>query len=177
MGWFSSEPSGPSGPAPKPSSDGAYEAPDRTRRAQCWDSRDLFFGCLDKNDILDAVKDKSKAEQLCKEEHAEFQKNCASSWVCLDDGAWPKSALWWVRADKGLHRSNTLRRSVSRIGREMKHCESWSDRVHSRWCRRLSWVHRYRSDEEYRQSCRPCSRLAPITAILLRGRMDVGCNA
>lgn len=80
MGWFSSD-SKPAPPAPEPSKDGGYIAPDRSARAQCWEGRDSFFQCLDRNGIIDSVKENAKAEQLCAPELREFEKACASSWV------------------------------------------------------------------------------------------------
>ncbi|KAB2570385.1 Cytochrome c oxidase assembly factor 6 [Lasiodiplodia hormozganensis] len=77
MGWFSS--STPAGP--KPSSDGAFEAPDRSSRAQCWEARDAFFQCLDRHDIIDSVTNKDEAAAHCGREDKAFAQNCASSWV------------------------------------------------------------------------------------------------
>ncbi|KAF2667204.1 hypothetical protein BT63DRAFT_375660 [Microthyrium microscopicum] len=57
------------------------EAPDRISRAKCWDSRDRFFLCLDKHDILDALKDEDKATKACPSENQKYEENCASSWV------------------------------------------------------------------------------------------------
>ncbi|KAI9708463.1 MAG: hypothetical protein M1820_003924 [Bogoriella megaspora] len=79
MGWLPFTSSGPL--APKPSSDGAYEAPDRDQRAQCWEARDAYFRCLDRNNIVDSIKDKDQAAQACGSEGIAFEKNCASSWV------------------------------------------------------------------------------------------------
>ena len=62
-------------------SDGGRIAPDRTSRARCWEGRDHFFACLDKNDILDAIKDDKKARQKCASEVAEFEAACSQSWV------------------------------------------------------------------------------------------------
>ncbi|KAJ5209107.1 hypothetical protein N7449_003486 [Penicillium cf. viridicatum] len=62
-------------------SDGGRIAPDRTSRARCWEGRDLFFACLDKNDILDGIKDDKKARQKCANEVAEFEAACSQSWV------------------------------------------------------------------------------------------------
>ena len=59
----------------------AYEAPDRVKRAQCWDARDIYFQCLDKNNILDAIGEKEAAEKACAKESVNFEQNCASSWV------------------------------------------------------------------------------------------------
>jgi cytochrome c oxidase assembly factor 6 len=81
MGWLW----GSSGVASstKTSNDGAYEAPDRSKRVRCWDSRDAYFQCLDRNNILDALKGKDAAEQVCGKETLSFEENCASSWVSI----------------------------------------------------------------------------------------------
>ncbi|KAF2144693.1 uncharacterized protein K452DRAFT_223063 [Aplosporella prunicola CBS 121167] len=79
MGWFSSESPKPAGP--KPSSDGAFEAPDRSRRAQCWEARDAYFRCLDQHNIIDSVTNKDTAAAQCGKEGQVFEQNCASSWV------------------------------------------------------------------------------------------------
>ena len=82
MGWFGSNTSDqPTLSAPEPSKDGGYIAPDRTARAQCWDGRDSFFDCLQKNGIIDSVKEDAKAREACAPELKEFEKHCASSWV------------------------------------------------------------------------------------------------
>jgi cytochrome c oxidase assembly factor 6 len=80
MGLFSSSPASP--PPPKISSDGAPIAPDRTQRAKCWEARDAYFGCLDRNNIVDSITEKDKAEKACSAEGRGFETNCASSWVC-----------------------------------------------------------------------------------------------
>ncbi|KAF3096972.1 hypothetical protein TWF569_006763 [Orbilia oligospora] len=56
-------------------------APDRSERAKCWESRDLFFTCLDKHDILDSIKDSELANKNCGSELKLFDRDCASSWV------------------------------------------------------------------------------------------------
>jgi len=68
---------------PKPSSDGAFEAPDRDQRARCWDSRDLFYDCLDKNAIIESVSKSGaqNAKEKCPKELERFEENCASWWV------------------------------------------------------------------------------------------------
>ena len=62
-------------------SDGGRIAPDRTSRARCWEGRDLFFACLDRNDILDGIKNDKEARQKCAKEVAEFEAACSQSWV------------------------------------------------------------------------------------------------
>ncbi|KAK8168431.1 cytochrome oxidase c subunit VIb-domain-containing protein [Phyllosticta citrichinensis] len=78
MGWFSSD---SQSPKPKASSDGAFEAPDRTQRSQCWAARDAFNACLDKHNIIDSIGQKDKAAAHCGKEDQMFVQNCASSWV------------------------------------------------------------------------------------------------
>jgi cytochrome c oxidase assembly factor 6 len=82
MGLFSAWSSSPKPEDSK--SKEAYEAPDRLSRAKCWDSRDAYFRCLDKNNILDAIGNKEVADKLCTNESQVFEQNCASSWV-----SWP----------------------------------------------------------------------------------------
>jgi cytochrome c oxidase assembly factor 6 len=77
MGLFSSSP-----PPPKISTDGAPIAPDRSQRAKCWEARDAFFQCLEKNSIVDSIGEKSKADKACGGEDRIFERDCASSWVC-----------------------------------------------------------------------------------------------
>jgi hypothetical protein len=79
MGLFGSAPV--TLPPPKISSDGAPIAPDRTQRAKCWEGRDGYFSCLDKNNIIDSITEKDKAEKFCSGEGMKFEANCASSWV------------------------------------------------------------------------------------------------
>ena len=65
------------------SNDGGYVAPDRNTREICYESRDIFFECLDKHDILDANKDDEKSRKLCPTEVADYERDCARSWVSL----------------------------------------------------------------------------------------------
>jgi len=81
MGWFSTGNSQAAPPPPEPSQDGGFIAPDRSARAVCWEGRDNFFKCLDRNGIVDSVKEDEKARQACAPELAQFEKACASSWV------------------------------------------------------------------------------------------------
>jgi cytochrome c oxidase assembly factor 6 len=81
MGAGASKPA--SLPVPKISSDGAPIAPDRTQRSQCWEARDIYYGCLDKHDILDGIAEKDKAAKVCAAEGRGFESNCAESWVCI----------------------------------------------------------------------------------------------
>lgn len=79
MGLFST-PTEP--PPPKPSSDGAFEAPNRNARAHCYKARDVFFECLERNLIVDSVKEKDEAQKVCGEEGKVLDRECAKSWVC-----------------------------------------------------------------------------------------------
>ncbi|KAK5449613.1 hypothetical protein LTS15_008688 [Exophiala xenobiotica] len=70
MGWGlptwlggSAAPAQPEPARPK-SQDGGFVAPDRNAREICWESRDIFFECLDKNNILDAIKEDDKARRI-----------------------------------------------------------------------------------------------------------------
>ncbi|KAL9528287.1 Cytochrome c [Sphaerulina musiva] len=81
MGLFSSSQTQTKPPQPEASKDGGFIAPDRTARAQCWEGRDAFFACLEKNGIIDSVREDKKAREHCAPELAQFEKTCASSWV------------------------------------------------------------------------------------------------
>lgn len=58
-------------------------APDRTERRRCWEARDAYFACLDRNGILDALKDEKATARACGPEGAGFEKDCAREWVSL----------------------------------------------------------------------------------------------
>jgi len=82
MGWFSSSSSTDPAPVPgKPTGDGGYIAPDRSQRALCWEGRDSFFQCLDRNNIVDAIKEDEKARSACPKELKQFEGACVESWV------------------------------------------------------------------------------------------------
>ncbi|KAL9085983.1 MAG: hypothetical protein Q9165_007345 [Trypethelium subeluteriae] len=80
MGWLPFS-GGSSNQGPKPSSDGAFEAPGRDQRAHCWEARDEYFRCLDRHDIIDSIQDGKKAAAACGRETLAFEQNCATSWV------------------------------------------------------------------------------------------------
>lgn len=83
MGILSAPPPSHASPtAPAPSSDGAYIAPDRTARQHCWDARDGFFACLERNGIVDSITDKEKTNKACGRENEKLEGECAKSWVC-----------------------------------------------------------------------------------------------
>ncbi|EGO55671.1 hypothetical protein NEUTE1DRAFT_67507 [Neurospora tetrasperma FGSC 2508] len=56
-------------------------APTRSERQKCWMARDGYFACLDRNNIMDALKDEKAAAKACKAESVEFEKDCAAQWV------------------------------------------------------------------------------------------------
>ncbi|RAH78168.1 hypothetical protein BO86DRAFT_391988 [Aspergillus japonicus CBS 114.51] len=62
-------------------SDGGRIAPDRSSRQRCYEGRDLFFSCLDRNDILNAVKNDKEAQRKCGKELAQFETACSRAWV------------------------------------------------------------------------------------------------
>lgn len=76
----SPQPTSSSSSSPK-SRDGGYVAPDRSARERCYESRDRLFDCLDRNDILDAVKEDEKSRRVCRGENEAYEKNCAKAWV------------------------------------------------------------------------------------------------
>ncbi|EDO14445.1 hypothetical protein Kpol_224p3 [Vanderwaltozyma polyspora DSM 70294] len=67
------------------SGNGDDDAPvaNRQQREQCWESRDLFFKCLDNVDIIDANDKKNKdiIKKNCNIEESNFEKDCAKSWI------------------------------------------------------------------------------------------------
>lgn len=56
----------------------------KSARKLCWDARDKLFACLDKNNIIDAIKNDSEVKAKCGPEDAEYNKDCISSWVCTN---------------------------------------------------------------------------------------------
>ncbi|KAF5104516.1 hypothetical protein DV451_000587 [Geotrichum candidum] len=53
--------------------------PDLTKKSArkvCWESRDKYFACLDKHNILDPRKDPATALAKCSSEDAEFNRDC-----------------------------------------------------------------------------------------------------
>ncbi|KAK5101961.1 hypothetical protein LTS08_004420 [Lithohypha guttulata] len=68
-------------PATQKSRDGGRVAPDRNSRELCYESRDIVFECLDKHDILDAIREDEKSRKLCPSEVADYERDCARSWI------------------------------------------------------------------------------------------------
>jgi len=58
-------------------------APSRAERQRCWEARDGYFACLDANNIVDALKEDKKAAKMCGKQSAQFEKDCATQWVCF----------------------------------------------------------------------------------------------
>ena len=82
MGWFGSSSEQPEKPQEAPATeDGSYRPMKRNERKQCWEARDAFFACLDKNNILDAAKDKDAATRECGKQFDKYRQDCANSWV------------------------------------------------------------------------------------------------
>lgn len=84
MGWlpsFSIPGTTSSSPSAPKASDGGYQAPSRSTRETCYESRDTFFDCLDKHDILDANKHDLESRQKCPTEVEAYERDCARSWI------------------------------------------------------------------------------------------------
>jgi hypothetical protein len=79
--WLIGPPQPKVEPVRAKSADGGYVAPDRSSRERCYVSRDIFFECLDKHDILDANKHDAESRQKCPKEVADYEQDCAKSWV------------------------------------------------------------------------------------------------
>jgi hypothetical protein len=79
--WLTGSPQPKVEPVRAKSGDGGYVAPDRSARERCYESRDIFFACLDQQDILDANKHDAESRQKCPEEVAAYERDCAKSWV------------------------------------------------------------------------------------------------
>ncbi|WRT65874.1 uncharacterized protein IL334_002825 [Kwoniella shivajii] len=62
-------------------------APTREERNACWQSRDLYFGCLEKNKVLQAgdeiIKDSNGKEvsRVCGGERELYERDCGKSWI------------------------------------------------------------------------------------------------
>lgn len=65
MGWFSSAPEQPT-------------AASRQDRQKCWESRDAYFTCLDSVGVVKAGDEGAS----CSAQAAQYERNCAKSWVC-----------------------------------------------------------------------------------------------
>ncbi|KAK4686937.1 cytochrome c oxidase assembly factor 6, partial [Tremellales sp. Uapishka_1] len=54
-------------------------APNREERKACWDSRDAYFSCLDRNGVAQAGSEEKKG--VCGEERKGYEKRCGQSWI------------------------------------------------------------------------------------------------
>ena len=68
MGWLPWSSSKSSEPKP----------PARQDRQKCWESRDVYFACLDAAGVL---KPGDEAPGTCAKELKMYESNCAKSWV------------------------------------------------------------------------------------------------
>ena len=85
MGLLSSVWGGPATPEAKRAEEirSGAAVPSRAERLRCWESRDKYFGCLDRNNIIDAVEQPGAAAALkaCPKENEQFERDCAAQWV------------------------------------------------------------------------------------------------
>ncbi|OCF32898.1 hypothetical protein I317_00773 [Kwoniella heveanensis CBS 569] len=62
-------------------------APTREERKACWGSRDLYFGCLDKNKVLqagDEIQKDGKGNEkspVCGGERELYERDCGKAWI------------------------------------------------------------------------------------------------
>jgi Cytochrome oxidase c subunit VIb len=59
----------------------AGKIPLRDERKLCYEARDTFFTCCDRNKIENPLREVDSVQRLCKGEKAKFEKDCISSWV------------------------------------------------------------------------------------------------
>ncbi|KAF8556522.1 hypothetical protein OG21DRAFT_1475983 [Imleria badia] len=64
MGWFTTT---------KPD----VAAVSREDRTHCWESRDVYFACLDRAGVLEAGKEGN----ACATEKSRYEASCAKSWI------------------------------------------------------------------------------------------------
>ncbi|SMN22062.1 similar to Saccharomyces cerevisiae YMR244C-A COA6 Putative protein of unknown function [Maudiozyma saulgeensis] len=55
----------------------------REARKQCWESRDIYFNCLNKIDVISPLDPKNKEiiKKNCHKQEIDFEDNCAKSWI------------------------------------------------------------------------------------------------
>ncbi|KAJ4470188.1 cytochrome oxidase c subunit VIb-domain-containing protein [Lentinula aciculospora] len=51
----------------------------REDRQKCWESRDLYFACLDGAGVLKPGDEQSQA--ACSSENKAYERDCAKSWI------------------------------------------------------------------------------------------------
>ncbi|EAU85237.1 hypothetical protein CC1G_06253 [Coprinopsis cinerea okayama7 len=66
MGWFSSS-----------KSTEQEATTTRQNRQQCWDARDAYFACLDRQGVVKAGEEGN----ACASENKAYHENCAKSWI------------------------------------------------------------------------------------------------
>ncbi|KAG5716498.1 hypothetical protein E4T56_gene9513 [Termitomyces sp. T112] len=66
MGWF--------GWSSKPKE---LDATSRQDRQHCWEARDAYFACLDREGVIKAGEE----GKTCSSESRKYQENCAKSWI------------------------------------------------------------------------------------------------
>ncbi|CCJ30436.1 unnamed protein product [Pneumocystis jirovecii] len=54
--------------------------PTKSERQHCWEARDIFFHCLDKNSIINPLTQSEKIRLTCLLEEKTFKNSCAKSW-------------------------------------------------------------------------------------------------
>lgn len=58
-------------------------APTREQRKHCWESRDAYFACLDKGNVM-VAGGTEPGEAGCKAERKGYEVHCGKSWVSCD---------------------------------------------------------------------------------------------
>ncbi|WWC96768.1 hypothetical protein V866_003641 [Kwoniella sp. B9012] len=89
FGFGSSSSSSSSSSSPSSTTNEGIErpAPTREERKACWTSRDLYFGCLDKNNVLqagDEIQKDSKGKEMssiCGGERGNYEQDCGKAWI------------------------------------------------------------------------------------------------
>jgi cytochrome c oxidase assembly factor 6 len=72
----------------------------RQDREVCWESRDAYFDCLDKADVVKAGDEGTS----CSSQKTDYEKNCAKSWVSTLSYHSPSSLLMTIL----MHRDRVL---------------------------------------------------------------------
>ncbi|KAG8734168.1 hypothetical protein FRC11_010386 [Ceratobasidium sp. 423] len=52
-------------------------APTREERKRCWEARDVYFGCLDTNKVVQPGKEGG----ACSKENKKYEQLCPAAWV------------------------------------------------------------------------------------------------
>ena len=55
--------------------------PLRSEREVCYNARNVFFTCCDRNNIVNPLRDVDRVQRLCRGEKERFDRHCMSSWV------------------------------------------------------------------------------------------------